>query len=161
PPSPTISGAYRGPRKPDPYALWLRPRNGATLTNPGNSASSAPSSFDTSAPSDGYSIGPCGTYPVRSRYVARPWSPSLLFRDRPVAGCAGGLPGCGRASVMRRPGTLVSAAANGPPLACPGFRSNVSIWLGPPLIHKRTHDRLRCGFFASSAASASSQPDDE
>src|SRR5262249_21437979 len=64
-------------------------------------------------------------------------------------------------SLIRMPGTLVSVAANGPPLAWPGFRSNVSIWLGPPLIHSRTHDRLRCGFAAASAASASSQPDDE
>src|ERR1043166_2576804 len=59
------------------------------------------------------------------------------------------------------PGTLVSIGWNGPPLACPGFRSNVSSWLGPPLIHKRMHERLRCGLLAACSASPSSQPDVE
>src|SRR5271156_6881636 len=49
-------------------------------------------------------------------------------------------------------------ALNGPPFAWPGFRSNVSIWLGPPFIQSRMHDRLRCGLDAASAASAFSHP---
>ena len=43
-------------------------------------------------------------------------------------------------------------ASNGPPLAWPGFRSKVSIWLGPPFIQSRMHDRFRCGLDAASAA---------
>src|SRR4051794_8614093 len=60
------------------------------------------------------------------------------------------------------PGTRVSIALNGPPFAWPGLRSNVSIWLGPPAIHSRMHERLRCGGLAEArAASDSIQPDAE
>jgi hypothetical protein len=44
-------------------------------------------------------------------------------------------------------------------LAWPGLRSKVSIWLGPPFIHNRMHERRRRGSDAAPAASASSQPD--
>ena len=67
----------------------------------------------------------------------------------------------GRCSLILMPGTLVSISLNGPPLAWPGLRSKVSIWLGPPVIHSRMHERLRCGLAAVSAARASSQPDSE
>ncbi len=67
----------------------------------------------------------------------------------------------GKCSLMRIPGTLVAISLNGPPLAWPGFRSNVSIWLGPPLIQSRMHAFLRCGCEARSSASRSSQPESE
>ena len=54
----------------------------------------------------------------------------------------------GRCSLILMPGDAVSISLNGPPLAWPGLRSKVSIWLGPPFIHSRMHDRLRCGFCA-------------
>ncbi len=36
-------------------------------------------------------------------------------------------------------GARVLMARNGPPVERPGFGSNVSMWLGPPLSHKRMH----------------------
>src|SRR5262245_22864559 len=59
------------------------------------------------------------------------------------------------------PGTLVAISLNGPPFLCPGLRSKVSIWLGPPFIHNRMHDRLRCGRGAAASASRPNQPDSE
>ena len=50
------------------------------------------------------------------------------------------------------PGTAVSIALNGPPLAWPGFGSNVSIWLGPPVIQSRMHAFLRVGSAAARPA---------
>jgi hypothetical protein len=67
----------------------------------------------------------------------------------------------GRYSLIRMPGTEVAISLKGPPLVCPGFRSKVSIWLGPPFIHSKMHDRRRCGWAAASAARVSSQPDRE
>src|SRR5437588_1419131 len=67
----------------------------------------------------------------------------------------------GRCSLILMPGTLVAVSLKDPPLAWPGLRSNVSIWLGPPFIHNRMHERLRCGWEAVSAARLSSQPDIE
>src|SRR5947209_2596813 len=67
----------------------------------------------------------------------------------------------GRCSLTLMPGTLVAISLYGPPLAWPGLRSNVSIWLGPPFIHSRMHDRLRLGSRAAPAARFSSQPDIE
>ncbi len=58
-------------------------------------------------------------------------------------------------------GDGVSISRKGPPLAWPGLRSKVSIWLGPPFIQSRMHDRRRCGWPAASAAMLSSQPDME
>ena len=67
----------------------------------------------------------------------------------------------GRCSLILMPGTLVAISLKGPPLAWPGLRSKVSIWLGPPFIHSRMHERLRCGSSAAAAASRPSQPDSE
>ena len=67
----------------------------------------------------------------------------------------------GRCSLKRIGSAAVWISRKGPPLAEPGLRSKVSIWLGPPSIHKRTHDRLRRGSVARSAASAGSQPERE
>src|SRR5262249_16655072 len=65
----------------------------------------------------------------------------------------------GRCSLIIRPGAEVCRSWNGPPVGVPGLRSKVSIWLGPPSIHKRMHERLRLGARAASAASAGGQPD--
>src|SRR5262249_8919111 len=64
-------------------------------------------------------------------------------------------------SLILMPETLVSISLKMPPLSVPGLRSNVSIWLGPPFIHRRMHERLRFGFFAASSAKAGSHPDSE
>src|SRR5947209_2838714 len=67
----------------------------------------------------------------------------------------------GRCSLMRTPGAEVAISLYGPPLEVPGFKSKVSIWLGPPVIHRRMHERRRCGLAAVSAANASNQPEAE
>jgi len=59
------------------------------------------------------------------------------------------------------PGAAVWISLKGPPLACPGLRSKVSIWLGPPFIHSRIQARLRSGLAAAALASCSSQPETE
>ena len=67
----------------------------------------------------------------------------------------------GRCSEICMPGTDVSTGLNGPPLACPGFRSKVSIWLGPPDIHSKIQARRRSERMAASSANAFIQPDAE
>src|SRR5262245_43562789 len=67
----------------------------------------------------------------------------------------------GRCSLILIPGTLVAISLTGPPLACPGLRSNVSMWLGPPDIHRRMHAFLRAGCAAAAPARFSSQPDSD
>src|SRR3954451_2961301 len=57
------------------------------------------------------------------------------------------------------PGTLVAIGLNGPPWAWPVLGSNVSVWLGPPVIHKRMHDFLRFGSVAARAARVSIHPE--
>ena len=49
----------------------------------------------------------------------------------------------GKYSHTWMPGTLVLIGRNGPPVGRPGFMSKVSMWLGPPAIHKRMQ-RLPC-----------------
>src|SRR6202795_3659502 len=78
-----------------------------------------------------------------------------------MARCSMCLAILGKCSLIWMPETAVSIALKGPPLACPGFRSKVSIWLGPPFIHRRMHERLRSGLVAFCCATASSQPDSE
>src|SRR5437660_10871562 len=67
----------------------------------------------------------------------------------------------GKCSLICKPVALVLMGLNGPPLAWPGLRSHRSMVLGPPFIHSRMHERLRCGSLAAAAAKRSSQPDDE
>src|SRR5947209_5466540 len=67
----------------------------------------------------------------------------------------------GRCSLILMLGTAVEISLKGPPLTVPGFKSNVSIWLGPPFIHRRMHERRRWGLLAAAAARFSSQPDME
>src|SRR5262249_39754145 len=64
----------------------------------------------------------------------------------------------GRCSLIWMPGTAVGMALYGPPLTWPGFRSKVSIWLGPPVIHRRMQAFLRFGCAAASLARASNHP---
>src|SRR5260370_750468 len=92
--------------------------------------------------------------------VARPCSPSLWRIERRAAcyvPCWGTLGRC--ALISRSAGA--SRSRKGPPFLWPGLRSKVSVWLGPPLIHRRMQLRLRSLLLATSAASVSSQPDIE
>src|SRR6185437_262042 len=68
---------------------------------------------------------------------------------------------CGRYSLIRIPGTEVAVSLIGPPLAWPGFKSNVSRWLGPPFIQSKMQERLGFPWRATSAASVSIQPEAE
>jgi hypothetical protein len=60
----------------------------------------------------------------------------------------------GRCSLIRIPGTAVSISLNGPPFLWPGLRSQVSVWLGPPDIHRTMH--ARGGLAPAAAASRGS-----
>jgi hypothetical protein len=66
----------------------------------------------------------------------------------------------GRCSLMRTPGAAVAISLKGPPLACPGFKSKVSVWLGPPFIHSKMHDLpcLAAALPAAAAANRGNQP---
>src|SRR5712692_2830224 len=66
-----------------------------------------------------------------------------------------------RCSLILMPATEVWISLNGPPLAWPGFKSKVSVWLGPPFIQSRMQERRRSGCLAVSAARLSSQPERE
>ena len=57
------------------------------------------------------------------------------------------------------PGTAVGIGLNSPPLAVPGFRSKVSLWLGPPSIHRRMQALCLTPASAARAASTPIQPD--
>src|SRR3990172_3728024 len=59
---------------------------------------------------------------------------------------------------MRTPGAAVSISLNVPPWACPGFMSNVSVWLGPPFIHSRMQWRRLSVLAATCSANAGNQP---
>src|SRR5271156_3735745 len=67
----------------------------------------------------------------------------------------------GRCSLIFMPGTDVEISLDGPPLACPGLRSNVSVCAGPPFIHNKMQERLRSGSLAAATARRSNQPDEE
>src|SRR5580700_4548419 len=78
-----------------------------------------------------------------------------------IASLSARLASSGRCSENLTPATLVAVSLNGPPLAWPGLRSNVSIWLGPPFIHKRMQARFRLGSLALRRARFPSHPDIE
>src|SRR6516225_3577799 len=67
----------------------------------------------------------------------------------------------GKYSLMRMAGTEVWISWNGPPCAVPGRRSNVSLWLGPPSIHRRMQDLCLALVSAARLASTLNQPDTE
>src|SRR5437762_11005396 len=56
-----------------------------------------------------------------------------------------------KCSLIRNPGTAVAISFEGPPFLWPGLRSQVSVWLGPPDIHRTMH--ALAGFFPAAAAS--------
>src|SRR5262249_40257742 len=130
-----------------------------TATKPGRSSVPPSSSLLTSEPSVGYWIGPPGARPVCMRYVAREWSASLVLIERMIAIRFICLASLGRCSPILMPGTEVAISLNLPPLACPGLRSNRSIVDGPPDIHNRMHERLRCGMGAAARAKSANHPD--
>src|SRR5579875_63438 len=59
------------------------------------------------------------------------------------------------------PGTTVEIGLNSPPSLVPGFKSKVSLWLGPPSIHKRMQDLCLAGVSAVRLANTLSQPDSD
>ncbi len=59
----------------------------------------------------------------------------------------------GRTSLISMPLTAVLIGLKSPPVGCPGLRSQRSMWLGPPPIHKMM--RLLPCFFRSGAAARS------
>src|SRR5262245_17097658 len=65
----------------------------------------------------------------------------------------------GRCSLIWMPGTLVAIGLNGPPLAWPGLRSNVSSCEGPPLIHSRMQDLFGRAGKAAAWARSANQPE--
>src|SRR5438132_7066008 len=79
--------------------------------------------------------------------------------DRIRATCSMFLASRGRCSLIRMPGIDVWISLKGPPLTCPGFRSKVSIWLGPPVIHRRMQALRRFGCAAAAFARASNHPE--
>src|SRR5260221_13828704 len=60
----------------------------------------------------------------------------------------------GKCSLIRRPGTAVAVSLDVPPFLCPTLRSQVSVWLGPPDIHRTMH--ALAGFLPAAAASLGS-----
>src|SRR5688572_28122704 len=67
----------------------------------------------------------------------------------------------GRCSLIWMPGTLVAMGLNSPPSLVPGLRSKVSLWVGPPSIHRTMQDLCLTPVWAAWAASTGSQPDSE
>src|SRR5258708_18480574 len=76
--------------------------------------------------------------------VACPWSPSFDDMLRMMASSLACWAIPGRCWLILMPGTDVSISVYGPPFLWPGLRSKVSIWLGPPGIQRRMHERCFC-----------------
>src|SRR5262245_10090848 len=66
----------------------------------------------------------------------------------------------GRFSLILMPVTEVAISLVPPPFLWSVLTSKVSYWLGPPAIHNRMHERLRCGMGAAASARRPNQPDD-
>src|SRR5579859_3232936 len=67
----------------------------------------------------------------------------------------------GKCSLIWMLGTFVAIGLNSPPSLVPGFKSNVSLWLGPPSIHRRMHDLCLAPELAARLANTLSQPDND
>src|SRR5262245_5413828 len=65
----------------------------------------------------------------------------------------------GKCSLIWMPEQLVAVGLNGPPLACPGLRSNVSSCEGPPLIHSRMQDFFGRAGKAAACTRSANQPE--
>src|SRR3954468_20580615 len=77
------------------------------------------------------------------------WSGDCVRMERTIASRSAIAAIFGRYSHTGTPGTLDGCGRNGPAVGRPGFMSNVSIWLAPPLAHRRMQRLPR---FAASAA---------
>src|SRR5947209_8971903 len=67
----------------------------------------------------------------------------------------------GKCSLIWMPGAVVAMGLKSPASLVPGFKSNVSLWLGPPSIHRRMQDLCLPGVAAARPASTCSQPDSD
>src|SRR5437867_9543502 len=67
----------------------------------------------------------------------------------------------GRCSLTWMPGTLVAMGWNSPAFFVPGFMSKVSLWDGPPSIHRTMQDFVLVFASAARAARTLSQPDSD
>src|SRR5438132_4849499 len=68
----------------------------------------------------------------------------------------------GRCSLISTPGALVLIGLNSPAPLLSGLRSKVSLWLGPPSIHRRMHDlALPLPLAAAAFAITGIQPDSD
>src|SRR5215207_9344370 len=66
----------------------------------------------------------------------------------------------GKCSLISTPEALVLIGLNSPAPLLSGLRSNVSLWLGPPSIHRRMHDLAwPLPLAAAAFAITGSQPD--
>ena len=65
----------------------------------------------------------------------------------------------GRCSLISTPGALVLIGLNSPAPLLSGLRSKVSLWLGPPSIHRRMHDFARPLLSFAAFAMSGIQPD--
>ncbi len=52
----------------------------------------------------------------------------------------------------------VAIGRNGTPCSCPGLRSKVSVWLGPPFIHNKMHERFDAAGCVIAAANEPNHP---
>src|ERR1700676_4888661 len=95
------------------------------------------------------------------KYLARPWAPSVVDMPRTITASFVSLANCGRFSLISMPGTAVGIGLYSPPSAVPGLRSKVSLWLGPPSIHRRMHDLCFALVAAAREASTLNQPDSD
>src|SRR5262245_4576410 len=80
---------------------------------------------------------------------------------RRMAACFISLANLGKCSLIWMPGTLVLIGLKVPALAVPGFMSKVSLWLGPPAIHRRMHDLGLAVWAAAPCARTLNQPDSD
>src|SRR5688572_26770329 len=73
-------------------------------------------------------------------YFARGCAPSGVLIPRTTTPCFITSAIFGRCSLISTPGALVLIGLNSPAPLLSGLRSKVSLWLGPPSIHRRMHD---------------------
>jgi len=90
---------------------------------------------------------------------ARPWAPSLVDMPRTMAASFVSLANCGKFSLISTPGAAVWMGLSSPASVVPGLRSKVSLWLGPPSIHRRMQALCLAPDDAARAANTLNQPD--
>src|SRR5262249_61910286 len=105
------------------------------------------------APRAGYCTIGLGCFPVFISTVPRSWLPSLVTSERTIDKCLNWLATVGRISLISTPEAGVLMGLNSPPVCSPGLRSQRSMWLGPPPIHRMMRllaSFLRVGWAACS-----------